>query len=57
MTIEHRKADILNQMFQANASDLIANLATALEQIDALKAKVAELEKQVPAAAAPPPPS
>lgn len=52
ITIEHRKADILNQMFNQNLTALINNLAQLAEENEALKAKVTELEKEKQAAAA-----
>lgn len=47
MTIDHRKADILNQMFQNDLTNLVASLAAVLEERDALKAKVADLEAKL----------
>lgn len=51
MPIDQRKAEILNQMFQVNITNLISNLAAVIEENEGLRAKVAELEKK-PAAAA-----
>jgi BMFP domain-containing protein YqiC len=48
MEIEHRKSDILAQMLQNNVRDLVANLASAFEERDQLKARIAELEAQLP---------
>ena len=49
MTLEHRKAEILNQMFQGNVASLIASLATVIEENETLRAKLTELEKPKPA--------
>lgn len=54
MTIEHRKADILNTMFQSNLSNMVVNLATVIEENETLRAKVAALEKEVSDLKAPP---
>lgn len=47
MTLEHRSADILAQLFHQNTQQLAANLAKTFEERDALKAKVAELEAKI----------
>ena len=54
MTIEQRKAEILNQMFQVNLSNLVTNLATVIEENETLRAEKTALEKQIADLAKPP---
>ncbi|HYB97511.1 MAG TPA: hypothetical protein VEC57_00060 [Candidatus Limnocylindrales bacterium] len=53
MTLEHRQADITAQLAQNNVRDLIANLARAFEERDALQAKITELEAKLAEATKP----
>lgn len=53
MTIEHRKAEIVAQVLNRNLTDLIGNLATALEANEILTAKVADQEKELASLKAP----
>lgn len=45
MTLEHRKAEIVNQLFQANVTALIGRVAALDEENEQLKQRIAELEK------------
>lgn len=47
MTLDHRKADILAQLTQANVATLITNLATFTDALEFAQAKIKELEQQV----------
>lgn len=46
MTLEHRKADICNQMFNQNLAGMVGNLAAAAEALEIAQAKIAEYEKR-----------
>lgn len=46
MTLEHRKADICNQMFNQNLTSLIHNLAKTAEELEIAQAKIAEYEAE-----------
>lgn len=45
MTIEQRKSEIVNQLFQANVAALIGRVAALDEENEQLKQIIAKLEK------------
>ncbi len=45
MTLEHRKSEIVNQLFQANITVLVGRVAQLDEEVEQLKQRITELEK------------